>query len=514
MSAFTDKIERYKAAAYPLLYIQTWEEQRVVDELKEWATEGGFYEWSLIKGFRKKDGGNWVKEEQSPVNVLKFIVEQVEKESIIVLKDFATSMSNNVVNRYVRDSLAHLETHRKMIVLIDSKLNIPVELEKDIVLVSFALPTRTALGDAFDKIVKDTEQESGETIDVTDRGAALEAARGMTANEARNAFTLALAAEGNFKDKSVRIVLNEKANALKKAALTTWKEPSYAISRLGGFNNVKTYLATIAPIFWHPDKAEAYGLLPEDFPRSVLLSGQPGTGKSMAMECIADYLKIGLLQSDLGRVFGSKVGQSEEQARQRNEQVEAMAPVLDWWDEAEKMLGGAGTQNKQNPWEDRVNATLLTWMESFRVPVLVGATVNRPEVLSPEMLSRFQKVFYVDIPTEREKVEIFRSHCEYRSKVFEKVTDYEELAHMAVKFNGREIRNAVQAASQMSFSRGIKGGATMAVMMEAIKSVRPIAITRAEELEAMRSWARDNNITPAGGDEIESEKPATRTVKR
>lgn len=513
MSIFTDKIERYKAAAYPLLYIQTWEEQRVVDELKEWAKDTPFYEWSLIRGFRKKDSPNFTKPESNPQEVLKFIVDQVEKEALIVLKDFATSLGNNQVNRCMRDSLAHLETHRKMIVLIDAKLSIPVELEKDIVLVSFALPTRTELGLAFDKIVTDTENESGEKIQIPDRSAALEAARGMTANEGRNAFTLALAAEGNFSAKAVRIILNEKANALKKAALTTWKEPSFTLTRLGGFRNLKTYLTTIAPIFWHPEDAETYGLLPEDFPRSLLIVGQPGTGKSMAMECIADFLKIGLLQSDLGRVFGSKVGQSEEQARQRNEQVEAMAPVLDWWDEAEKMLAGSGTQNKQNPWEDRVNATLLTWMESFRVPVLVGATVNRPEVLSPEMLSRFQQVFYVDIPTEKEKVEIFKSHCEYRPKVFEKITDYDELAHQAVSFNGREIRNSVQLGSQLSFSRGIKGGATMAVMMEAIKGIRPIAITRAHDLEQMRTWARDNNITPAGGDQDE-QKPQTRTVKR
>jgi len=148
------------------------------------------------------------------------------------------------------------------------------------------------------------------------------------------------------------------------------------------------------------------------------------------------------------------------------------------------------------------------------VPVLVGATVNRPEVLSPEMLSRFQQVFYVDIPTEKEKIEIFKSHCEYRPKVFEKISDYEELANLAVKFNGREIRNAVQAASQLSFSRGLKGGATMAVMMEAIKNVRPIAITRSTELDEMRKWAHDNNIMPAGGDETSQEKVTTRTVKR
>jgi SpoVK/Ycf46/Vps4 family AAA+-type ATPase len=511
MSQFTDKIERYKAAAYPLLYVQTWEEQRIVDELKAVFTP--FYEWSMIQGFKKGDDEKFSKVMQNPQEVLQYIVKEVPKDSLIVLKDFATSLGNNIVNRYMRDALAHLETFHKTIILVDAKLSIPVELEKDVVLVSYALPTRTELGKAFDKIVTDTEQESGQKIPIPDRSATLEAARGMTANEARNAFTLALAAEGDFGPKSVRIILNEKANALKKAALTTWKEPAFTLARLGGFRNLKRYLETIAPIFWHPEDAETYGLLPEDFPRTLLIVGQPGTGKSMAIECIADFLKIGLLQSDLGRIFGSKVGQSEEQARQRNEQVEAMAPVVDWWDEAEKMLGGTGGQNKQNPWEDRVNASLLTWLEQFRAPVLVGATVNRPEVLSPEMLSRFQTTFYVGLPTEKEKVEIFKSHCEYRPKVFGKISDYEELAQQAKAFNGREIRNVVQLSSQLSFSRGLKGGATMAVMMEAIRNIRPIGLTRADELERMETWARENNITPAGGD-VDASVELKRSVKR
>jgi ATP-dependent 26S proteasome regulatory subunit len=508
VSIFTDKIQKYRDAAYPLLYVQSWEEQRIVDELKAFTP---FFEWSLIIGFR----GHENVKESNPQKVLEFIVARCPKESLVVLKDFATSLGNNQVNRFVRDMLPHLESERKTIVFVEPTLKIPVELEKDVVLVSYALPTRDELGLLFDKIVGDTEEQSQEKVVIPDRAPVLEAARGMTANEARNAFTLALAQWGDFGPKAVRTVLNEKANSLKKAALTTWKEPQWALDKLGGFTNLKRYLETIAPIFWHPEQAEAFGLRLEDFPRSLAVVGQPGTGKSMAIECIADYLKIGLLQTDFGTIFGSKVGQSEEQIRQRNGQVEAMAPVVDWWDEAEKGLAGIKGSD-QNPWEARVGATILTWMEQFRAPILVGATINRQEALPPELISRFQKVFFVDLPTEREKVEIVRIHCGMREKLFKqfKDEDFAEVAAKAKLFNGREIRNAVQMAGQLAFSRGVKAPlGSIALLLEAVESIRPLGQTRAADLEAIRKWAQENDVTPAGGDEPVV-APTKRAVRR
>jgi hypothetical protein len=403
-------------------------------------------------------------------------------------------ISNPVIIRTLRDLLPDLERKSKTVLFLSPIVAIPLELEKDVVVVKYPLPTRKDLGIMLDEIIDDTEGSSENRIDQTERVAVIEGAQALTYAEARNAFSLALATEGSLNRAAVRTVLREKAQVLRKGNLGEWIEATSMPDSVGGFGNVKKYLATIAPIFWNAEQALQFGLLEEDFPRSIAFVGMPGCGKSEMAKAIAAFLKIGMVKTNFGRGFGSKVGESESNIVRRNEIMESMAPVVDWWDEAEKQLAGV-SGSKENPWEARVGAEILTWFEEFRARILVVATINRQEALPPEMLSRFQKVFFVDLPNAIERVEIFRIHCQKRNlQIGER--DFSIFSSLSDGFNGREIRNAIQIASQAAFSSGSKAVGADHVEL-AIQEITPLSRTRGSELDRIRQWAKENNVEPA-----------------
>ena len=511
MSRFTELLTEYRNAAYPLLAVQTHEEIRVLDELKAGMGTVPLYEWSGTVGFHVHRSDAPPVKEINPQKALEAIM-KFPNDSLVVLKDFHVVLSNALIIRLLRDMLPHLEGTAKTILFLSPTLTVPVELEKDLTVIPFPLPRQDELAGILDKLLAE-QQTAGNTIPITERAPLLSAAAGLTANEARNAFSLAIAKHGGFDDDAVRTVLDEKASALRRGNLVTWVKPQLDMSKLGGFGHVKRHLQMIAPIFWHPDDAEAFGLRVEDWPRSIAFVGVPGTGKSLAAKIIANYLKVGLVRSDFGQVFGSHVGESEHNIRMRNETVEAMAPVVDWWDEAEKGLAGV-SGSRENPWEARVGGTLLTWFEEHRSRVLVTATINKQEALPPEMLSRFQRVFFVDLPSGEECEEILRIHCMERPMIVADARDLADLATIASTkgMSGREIRNAVQLACQMAFaakSKEVKG-----VHLEAaVAKIKPLSKTRPKDLEAIRAWARENDVEYASDALDNTNVAAARRVK-
>jgi len=490
---FIETLEQYRNARYPLLYVKTYEEQRLMDALAE--IQPKIY-WSSTLGWHGAENPKG----KVAIEAMLSQVSGLPKGMLIVLKDFHGNLGNGTVIRMLRDLIPHLEQEGKCIMFTGPVVNIPTELEKDIVLLPFALPTPEQLGMILDRIVHDTEESSKTTLDVSERQAVLQAAKSMTISEAKNGFALALAKEGAFNSEAVRIVLREKAGMLRKSGLLDWIETTSGLNNVGGLGNVKRYLETIAPVFWNPDEALKYGLLVEDFPRTILLSGVPGCGKSEMAKSIPTYLKVGCVKTDFGRIFsqgGSKVGAVEGNIEERNKLVETMEPIVDWWDEAEKGLAGSSGQSTANPWEARMTGSVLTWLEEHRSRVLTVACVNKQDQLPPEMISRFQKAFFVDLPTPVEREEIFQIHCSKRMpfKNFDQDA-YVEAAEYSEGYNGREIRNAIQFCSAASFSAGSKG-ATMTLLKRAIRGIKPLSKTRPQDIEAFRLWAREHDIEPA-----------------
>ena len=160
----------------------------------------------------------------------------------------------------------------------------------------------------------------------------------------------------------------------------------------GGLDVLKDWLRIRERAFTR--EARDYGL---PLPRGVALIGIPGTGKSLTAKMIAMMWHMPLIRFDVGALFSSMMGESEERARNALKLAETIAPCVLWIDELEKALAHGGQDSGTST---RVFGTILTWMQEKTDPVFVVATANDVSKLPPELLrrGRFDEIFFLDLP--------------------------------------------------------------------------------------------------------------------
>ena len=114
------------------------------------------------------------------------------------------------------------------------------------------------------------------------------------------------------------------------------------------------------------------------------------------------------MKLDFGKIFAGIVGSSEENMRKALKTAEAVAPSILWVDEIEKSLSGMNSSGDSGT-SSRIFGTFLNWMQDKNAPVFVIATANNISGLPPELLrkGRFDEIFFVDMPTQKEREEIF-----------------------------------------------------------------------------------------------------------
>ena len=130
---------------------------------------------------------------------------------------------------------------------------------------------------------------------------------------------------------------------------------------------------------------------------------------------ISSIWQLPLLRLDVSRIFSGTVGSSEENMRKAIKVAEALSPSIMWIDEIEKGFGGVGSSGDSGT-STRVFGTFLTWMQEKTKQVFVIATANNIDYLPSEFLRKgsFDEIFFVDLPTEKERNEIFKVHLERR----------------------------------------------------------------------------------------------------
>ncbi len=484
-----DKIAKYLRAGYSGLYAVTGEERRAEAEIAAAAeaTGRGLWAWSCTEGLIGIADGQ-ARPASDPMDAIDAVAELPEN-SVVVFRDLHMFLADGgpVLARAVKDMLARGKAMGKTAVVLGCRLALPPELEREFTRIDFPLPDAATLGLVLDGIcasakTKPPKAEARELL--------LDAAAGMTCDEAENALALSLARHRALKPESVA---EEKAAAVARDGVLEVVETGDGLDGVGGLDALKTWLASRSRAFGR--QARDYGL---PAPKGVLIAGIPGTGKTMTAKATAQAFGRPLLKLDAGRLYGSLVGQSEENLRTAIATAEAMAPCVLLIDEIEKGFSSGGS-NLDGGTSSRVLGSFLSWLQDKTAPVFAVATANDVTRLPPELLrkGRFDELWFVDLPNAAERRQIWRVQIAGHGRRPEDF-DIDALARSSDGCTGAEIGQAFSDALYAGFSENREP--TMPDIVGALAQTVPLSTLMSERITGLRQWAK-GRARPAGAPE-------------
>lgn len=513
-------------ARFPIIYIESWEENRVTDTIQRIAenvelikTIRNVYMWSSTSGLINLNNMITVDNSFNAIDAIENF-SGMEENAILVLKDVHNDLStrtislseNRDIKRVLRDTANSIRGSEfvKNIVIVSPILELPVELQKDVTVFDFALPNVLEIKELLDSMI---EANLGENCKLTEeeKNIFAKTAQGLTLQEAENAFARAMVERKHLTLDELDIIIDEKCSVIKKTGILEFIKSDLKIDDVGGLENLKHWLIKRNNSWL--DKAHDKYNLPA--PKGVLITGVPGCGKSLTAKAMSSLWKLPLLRLDAGKIFDKWVGGSEENIRKTIKTAEAVAPSILWIDEIEK-----GFDQNEGSIGKRIFGTFLTWMQEKTKPVFVVATANNISLLPPEMLrkGRFDEIFFVDLPTPTEREIIFKLHLNKMlkgsiSEEFE-ISDklIKKLVDMTEGFVGAEIEQVIISAVFDAYAedRTLQEDD----LYRAIKNTVPLSITQKEQIESIREWANIRAVaaTSHEDNEINANKKADTNV--
>ncbi|MEO0375111.1 MAG: AAA family ATPase [Cyanobacteria bacterium P01_A01_bin.17] len=471
-------------AQYPLIYLITPEEERAEQAINLIAKTAGhqrrLFVWTMTQGTSEygQDRGaphNTVAPQMAIQDALRR-----QDDAIYVFKDLHPFFDSPEVVRWLRDAIATFKGTNRSIVLMSPIQQVPVELEKDVVVLDYPLPTMSEIDDVL------TERLEGSLISTDTREKLLKAALGLTRDEAEKVYRKANVTAGKLTETEVDIVLTEKKQLIRRNGILEYIDFDETIESIGGLEELKHWLQQRSNAF--TERAREYGL-PQ--PKGMLILGVPGCGKSLIAKTTSRLWGLPLLRLDMGRVYdGSMVGRSEANLRSALKTAESISPAILFIDEMDKAFaGGAGGADSDGGTSSRIFGSFLTWMQEKSSPVFVMATANRVDRLPGEFLrkGRFDEIFFVDLPTPEERQQIFTIHLSKRRQDIERF-DIPQLANVCDGFSGAEIEQAIVAAMYEAFAQDREF--TQLDIIAASRATLPLSKTMTEQVTALRDWAR------------------------
>jgi SpoVK/Ycf46/Vps4 family AAA+-type ATPase len=487
-TAFERELEILVRARYPLLYVLTAEERRAEEMVRLVANrlQKRLHIWTLTRGYEPplapSEGER--RERLSPeIDALMQVFRPAEN-ALLLLKDFHPYLNDSRVIRLLRDLAPRLHSSGRTLILLSPVLKLPPELEKEITVLEMPLPTREEIAHKIREILLMLRDKPGVVAEVSPEEfeELVQAAQGLTMEEIENVCARSVIEHRRLKAEAI---LTEKQQIVRKSGVLEYYAAQERMEDIGGLEVLKEWLRKRRAAF--SEQARAFGL---PTPKGVLLLGVQGCGKSLTAKAIANLWGLPMLRLDVGRVFGSLVGASEANMRLAIRTAEAVAPCILWIDELEKGFSGVQSSGMSDAGTTaRVFATFLTWMQEKRSPVFVVATANDVSLLPPELLrkGRFDEIFFLDLPTEEEREQIFAIHLRKRRRDPAQF-DLKRLARATQGFSGAEIEQVIIGALFTAFDAG--RDLTMEDLLGEIKSVVPLSVMMREEIDELRTWAQ------------------------
>jgi len=505
-------------ARYPLVYIVSWEEQRVINEVRRIAGKLNkkVFEWSVTMGLvpagtsiqsqKQKNAAT-----QDPLVALDNVVDNVEP-ALYVFKDFHPFMkSHNMgVVRRLREISESLKNTFKTIVICSPLFELPAELEKDVTVVDFDFPGEREMSHLVDRIIEQVKDNPKLKVDIsTDaREQIVHALLGLTVVEAENVLAKTLVQNRCLGTDSIAVINTEKKQIIRKSGMLEYYDAEEDMKSVGGLDVLKDWLLRRSAAF--TDNARQFGL---PAPKGILLLGVQGCGKSLMAKAVSNIWQLPLLRFDIGKVFGSLVGSSEENIRRAIKVAESVSPAILWLDEIDKAFRGSRSSggNTDGGTSSRVFGTFLTWLSEKKKPVFVVATANDVSSLPPELLrkGRFDEIFFVDLPTAAEREDIFKVHLSKR-RFNPAEYDLCKLSKFSAGFSGAEIEQAIISAMFDVFYE--KQKLTTDTLAASLLETVPLSKTMGEDIDHLRDWAK-GRARLATSPEVEGKEAPKRDIE-
>jgi len=528
------ELEACVKAGFSIIWMRTCEEDRAEAYVLDTAArlEHRLKFWSCTEGITEimEDGTVKTNEIFDPEEALQEIKQGNEEKNIIrdpetgeeeyearmyMFRDLHPFLkeSNAVAVRMLRDIAKVFKQVVKTLIIVSPVLRIPPELERDIAVIELPLPTRLEIAENLGTLC-DFNDDVVEVIGGLEDGEKdkiVEAAGGLTINECEAVISKAMILRADSMQNGKEdvpevssLVLKEKAKAVKKTGILEWHEASETIKDVGGLENLKSWLEVRSKCF--SKEAREFGL---PSPKGIVLVGLPGCGKSLCSRVTSSVFDVPLIKFDIGTVFQSLVGESEQRIRSVISMAEAIGSCVIWIDEIEKGFAGAGgSGNLDSGVTRRVFGTFLTWMSDKTCPAFVVATLNGIAGLPPELLrkGRFDEIFFIGLPSEDERAVILAIHIRKHGRDPKKF-DLKKLAKASENFSGSELEQAVVSGLYTAFHTGKE--LTAGHIAEAIEETTPLATSFGSQLSQMVDWADKFAVNASRSVKEEEPKPVT-----
>jgi hypothetical protein len=516
MNSCPNPLDRLKIlinSSTPIVVMETAEEVRALSLVRAACSDLNLalFEWTIADGLVRSGSDPAVPQPRAtmshaanaaspnsamyntadPVQALSNL-ETMTIEAVFVLKDFHRHMENPVVVRRLRDVGQKFSANRRTLVLTAPAIEMPPELANLVEFLDLPLPDR----DRLREIIRETYTRMAGThalkLQLDSNGVDAMAAnlRGLTEEGAERAISQTVVGRQALSPECVTDVLEAKKALLQRSEMLEFVDATDNMASVGGLENMKRWLEQRRGAW--DDGALKFGLEP---PKGVIILGVQGCGKSLCARAVAGEWNLPLVKFDTAAVYDKFIGETEKHIQKVFRVAEGLAPCVLWIDELEKVFAGSGPDSASADAgvSSRLLASFLSWMQDRKPAVFVAATCNNVTVLPPELIrkGRFDELFFVDLPSAAERKQIFGIQLTKRKR---NPADYEldRVAAAAQGFSGAEIESAVQTALYAAFAR--KQELSTGDLLGALSSTVPLSVTRAEEIAALRAWAKDRAV--------------------
>jgi SpoVK/Ycf46/Vps4 family AAA+-type ATPase len=473
----------------PIILIETAEEPRALELFTRLAIAVGrpVMRWSITSGLQRLDldlqPQTHAKDPQQALGQIK----ATGTPGIYVLLDFHPYLEDPGHVRMIKEIALGYGEAQHTLVFISHACELPEELRAFSARFDLALPDHKALEAWIQDEAKTWSRAHPGRRVKTDSATLARLVRqlqGLTETDARRLIRNAVHDDGAITEADLPQVTKLKYELLDQSSVLSFEFDTVRFAEVGGLLRLKRWLNQRKDAFLAADTML-------DPPKGILLVGVQGGGKSLAAKAIAGLWQLPLLRLDFGTLYNKFFGETERNLRNSLRTAEAMAPCVLWVDEIEKAIASGDYDSGTSK---RVLGTLLTWLAERDQPVFLVATANRIDALPPELIrkGRLDEIFFVDLPDAAVRSEIFDIHLRKRGQNAQ-AFNLDELARHSDGFSGAEIEQAVVAA--LYLAREQRRALDIEHLLTELEQTRPLSVVMAEQLTALREWARHRTVT-------------------